>query len=219
MKIRVQITTAENASFLNCDYNHIIEVEFEDYVATVVASEIGSAPLEACKAQAVAVRTYAVDRGVLEGKVISDSASNAQAYRAVRSNYETCIQAAQETEGLILTYNDKPIGAVYSDSNGGRTVSAKEKWGSDRPYLVAKDDPWTKASGAKKSGHGVGLSQKGAIYAAKNGIGFENILSFYYPGTMLTLDEEHEIDYRRKVLEEVKVRVELALAELKKGLE
>ena len=75
MKIRVQITTAENMSFLNCDYNHIIEIEFEDYIARVVASEIGNSPIEACKAQAIAARTFAVGRGVLDGKVISDSAS------------------------------------------------------------------------------------------------------------------------------------------------
>lgn len=220
MKIRVQITTAENASFLNCDYNHIIEIEFEDYVARVVASEIGNSPIEACKAQAIAARTFAVGRGVLDGKVISDSASVAQAFRAVRNNYENCNRAAQETEGLVLTYNDKIISAVYSDSNGGRTVSAQEKWGSARPYLIAKDDPWTAATGAKKNGHGVGLSQKGAVYAAKNGIGFENILQFYYPGTEIKTDYNRaDIEYERKVLEEVKIRVQLALEELKKGLE
>lgn len=75
MNIRVCITTAENASFLNCDLHHVIEVDFEEYVATVVASEVGNAPIEACKAMAIAARTFAVSRGVLEGKVISDSAS------------------------------------------------------------------------------------------------------------------------------------------------
>ena len=77
MKIQVVITTTENASFLNCDLHDIIEVEFEDYIATVVASEIGNAPLEACKAMAIAARTFAVSRGVLQGKSISDSASTA----------------------------------------------------------------------------------------------------------------------------------------------
>lgn len=220
MKIRVQITTAENASFLNCDYNHIIEVEFEDYVATVVASEVGNAPIEACKAQAIAARTFAVGRGVLDGKVISDSASVAQAYRAVRNNYANAIAGAKATEGLVLKYNDKIISAVYSDSNGGRTYSAQEKWGSARPYLIAQEDPWTLASGVKKNGHGVGLSQKGAIYAAKFGVKFEDILKFYYPGTEIDTDYGREdLAYERKVLEEIKVRVEYALAELKKGLE
>ena len=219
MKIQVCITTTENASFLNCDLHNIIEVEFEDYIATVVASEIGNAPIEACKAMAIAARTFAVSRGVLKGKAISDSASTAQAYRAVRNNYSNCIQAARATAGQVLFYNDKIISAVYSDSNGGRTYSSQEKWGSIRPYLIAKDDPWTKLSGAKKNGHGVGLSQKGAIYAANHNEQYQNILNFYYPGTEIVFDYgDSEISYQRKVLEEVKTRVEIALSALEKGL-
>ena len=75
-------------------------------------------------------------------------------------------------------------------------------------------------SGASKNGHGVGLSQKGAIYAAKNGIDCTEILSFYYPGTEIVSDYgDKDIEYQRKVLEEVKVRVKTALETLKKGLE
>jgi len=57
-----------------------------------------------------------------------------------------------------LTYNDDIAGTVYTDSNGGRTVSAKERWGGNRPYLIAQDDPWDAASAKGKSGHGVGMS-------------------------------------------------------------
>lgn len=47
MKIKIKITTAENLKYFNCEKNTIKEIEFEDYVATVVASEIGNAPEEA----------------------------------------------------------------------------------------------------------------------------------------------------------------------------
>lgn len=50
-KIKVQ-NTRENGQ--------IQEYEFEDYIFGVVSSEIGNAPLEACKAQAVAARTTAL---------------------------------------------------------------------------------------------------------------------------------------------------------------
>jgi peptidoglycan hydrolase-like amidase len=50
MKISVQITRQENANYFNKNINDIIQVEFEEYVAAVVASEIGNASLEACKA-------------------------------------------------------------------------------------------------------------------------------------------------------------------------
>ena len=34
-------------------------------------------------------------------------------------------------------------------------------------------------------GHGVGMSQAGAIYLAEQGESYEDILSFFYPGTEL----------------------------------
>lgn len=224
MKIRLKIITQVNAQYLNCNLNHIIEIEFEDYIARVVASEIGNAPLEACKAQAIAARTFAIGRGVLNGKEITDSSASAQACRLNRIDYTNANEAAKETAGLVLTYNNKIISAVYSHSNGGRVYSSKEVWGGDKPYLVAKTDPWDAAAGHAKNGHGVGLSQMGAVTAAKLGNNYKGILGFYYPGTKIiaNYNQKESINdddnYDRKVLEEIKIRVQLALEELKKGL-
>lgn len=181
--MRVKITTPENMVYYSCKKDTEVEVELEDYVARVVASEIGNAPLEACKAQAIAARTFAVGRGVLKGKAISDSASTAQAFRANRTNYTNCNKAAKATEGLVLLYNNAPISAVYCDSNGGRTYSSEEVWGGVKPYLIARADSWD-TTGVKK-GHGVGLSQKGAINAANKGKTYKEILKFYYPNTKI----------------------------------
>ena len=54
MKIKVKITTSGNMKYYGCASGTIKEIELEDYVKCVVASEIGNASLEACKAQAVA---------------------------------------------------------------------------------------------------------------------------------------------------------------------
>ena len=35
-------------------------------------------------------------------------------------------------------------------------------------------------------GHGVGMSQAGAAYLASQGMGYREILAYYYPGTELT---------------------------------
>lgn len=206
---------------LGCEKDTIKEVELEDYVAMVVASEIGNAPLEACKAQAVAARSYAIAAGVLNNKVISDNSSTAQACRFSRSNYVIPNQAAQLTAGEVLTYNNKVISSVYTSSNGGRTYSSEEVWGGYRPYLISKPDAWTTAAGYVKKGHGVGMSQVGAIYAAQHNLSYEDILSFYYPNTTLEVKyaDNSDEDYNRKILEEVKIRVQLALNTLKEGLE
>lgn len=220
MKIKVKISNKSNMEYFNCAKDATVEVELEDYIGCVVASEIGKAPLEACKAQAVAARTFAVARGVLEGKAISDDASKAQAYIAKRNNYDVCNQAAKETTGEVLMYGGKYIGAYFSHSNGGRTYSCEEVWGSKRPYLIARKDAWTLASGVKKNGHGIGLSQAGAKYAASNDVKYREILSFYYPYTTLKKIEmeSEDLEYHRRIAEEIKVRLEIAMAQLEKGL-
>ena len=210
MKIKVKITLAGNMKYYNCPKDTIKEIELEDYIKCVVASEMGNAPLEACKAQAVASRTFAVSRGVLDGIVISDAAAKAQAFIASRNNYSICNRAVEETAGEVLTYGGRYCTTYFSHSNGGRTYSCEEVWGQKRPYLIARKDPWTKE---KKNGHGIGLSQVGAKRAATEGVEYRDILSFYYPYTTLkNLEIEQDDPY--KILEELKVRVELALKEL-----
>lgn len=216
MKIKVKITTANNMKYFGCEKNTVKEIEFEDYVRCVVASEIGNASLEACKAQAVACRTFAAQRGVLDGKVISDDASKAQAFRADRTNYKNCNAAVEATKGQVLMYGGQYIGAYFSHSNGGRTCSCEEVWGSKRNYLIARKDEWTLASGVKKNGHGIGLSQAGAKYAGEHGVGYREILSFYYPYTTLKTIEiksESEEDYTQ-IVKAAKKAVSAALKEI-----
>ena len=217
MKIRVKITTSENMKYFNCPKDTIQEIEFEDYITCVVAGEMGNAPDEALKAQAIASRSYACAQNVLDGKVISDNASKAQAFRAPRIVYKNCAAAAKATEGQVLMYGGKYASTYFSHSNGGRTYSSEEVWGGKRNYLVARKDPWTTE---KKNGHGVGMSQVGAIAAAKQGVGFRDILSFYYPYTTLKQIEmtQEDEDYVRTVLEDIETRVKIAMQTIKDGL-
>ena len=184
MTVKVKMTRQKNAEYYGCQINDTVDVPLEQYVHGVVASEIGDAPIEACKAQAVAARTNAMVC-INKGSAISDASTSAQAFRAERLNgYPVAKNAAEETAGEVLTYN----GAVcspcsFSSNNAGRTTSSKERWGGERAWLIAQDDPWDTST--KKTGHGVGMSQAGAINAAKLGFSYTDILSFYYPNTNL----------------------------------
>ena len=187
MKIKLQIGRQENADYFGVNLDEIIDIEFEQFLVGVVASEISNNNIQACKAQAVAARTYLVSRNVLIGQPISDTA-NIVAFRANRMNrskYPNAYSGVAQTQGEILTYNNQPIRAVYSANNGGYTTSSKERWGSDFPYLIQQYDPWDAADGNPKKGHGVGLSQYGTIYAGAHGITYKQILKFYYPNTIL----------------------------------
>ena len=191
--ITVKITREENAKHFGVAVGSAVDVTLDDYVANVVASEIGNSHIEACKAQAVAARTFAVSKGVLDGKTISDSSATDQAYRATRvpsGLYPNAQAGAQATTGEILTFNGKAINAVYSSNNGGRTVSSADRWGGARPYLIEQDDPWDNA--VIRTGHGVGMSQRGAKAMAAAGKTYKEILSFYYPGTVLTQIEPEQ---------------------------
>ena len=210
MKIKVKITTNENIKFYGCEKNTIKEIELEDYVAIVVASEMGNAPAEALKAQAIASCSYACAQGVLEGKVISDNASKAQAFRAPRYTYKNAQTAAKATAGQVLKYGGRYASTYFCQSNGGRTYSSEEVWGGKRNYLIARKDIWTLEP---KNGHGVGMSQVGAILAAKLGIGFRDILSFYYPKTTLEQIEIKQEDYL-DVVKEAEKAVKQALKEI-----
>ena len=196
MIIRVKVSRVENLSYFGCIAGDIVNIDIEEYVAGVVASEIGNSHIEACKAQAIAARTFAMNY-VGDDKYITDQSSTHQAFRASRwdaSQYPNANEAAALTAGMVLTYDGKPLKTCsYSSSNGGRTTSSEERWGGYRPYLIAQDDPWDAAACAERTaagksitkGHGVGMSQYGAAWAANHGTGYREILDFYYPGTAI----------------------------------
>lgn len=129
----------------------------------------------------------AYEYGIFHGagtRTINDT-TEYQSYHTSKINSRTD-SAITATSGKVLTYNNNIIDAVFSKSNGGTCVSAAQHWGNSVPYLIARADPWTQASGEPKDGHGVGLSQHGAEYAAAHlGKTYQEILEFYYPGTTL----------------------------------
>lgn len=192
MTISVKITRQENATYYDVNLNDVVEVDLTDYIAGVVASEMGNAKIQAAKAQAIAARTFAYPY-YSKGKILTDASSTHQAFRTSRltSAYANARQAAIETEGMVLTYDGVVINSCpYSNSNGGWTVSSQARWGGYRPWLIEQNDPWDAAAGGSGNGHGVGMSQVGCHYAAKIGKTYEEILAFYYPGTTIVKEGE-----------------------------
>ena len=185
--VKVKLTRQENADYFKKQIGDVVELPIEKYLLGVVPSEIpqaATAPLEACKAQAIVARTIGYAR-TKKGEVITDESGVHQAYRAPRGvdgAYNVCHRAVSDTKGVMLYFKNKVAdSAVYSHSNGGEVRSPKDAgWPGTQEYLVSKNDPYTLAP---KNGHGVGLSQVGAVYMAKQGMSYSDILSFYYPGT------------------------------------
>ena len=118
-------------------------VGLETYLASVVGSEMpASWPLEALRAQAVAARTYAL-RALRpsSGRAYDLKATVAsQVYLGVEAETASTQAAVAGTRGLVLTYGDGLIEAVFHSSAGGSTENSGELWAQQLPYLVSVAD-------------------------------------------------------------------------------
>lgn len=134
----------------------VVEMSLEEYVAGVVAAEMpASFNIEALKAQAVAARTYAVRRMADpcgDGWDVCSSSLCCQAYDTdaeMRENWGAAYEAyrakvrlaAEETAGLILTWNGEPIEALYHSTSGGYTENSEHVFSAALPYLVGVESP------------------------------------------------------------------------------
>lgn len=191
-KVKFTISNPENVTHFGLPPGSIVELPIEDYLLGVVPAEIGNSHIEACKAQAIAARSI-VYYWTSNGKVITDTTQH-QAYRgplSVDKRFDRAHEAVRQTAGQVLMYDGKIAQTYYADSNGGKMLKPTDYvWKAELPYLVTKDDPWTKASGKPYKGHPVGMSQQGAIWAANNGKSHREILDFYYPGTVIVPGEK-----------------------------
>src|SRR5436190_7479174 len=118
------------------------ELPLEDYLLGVVPNELSPTTfgeLEALKAQAVAARTYVVrNMGQSKNEGYDICSSDAcQVYMGRESELPLSSQAVTETRGVIATYKDQPINALYSSTCGGRTEDAENIFDEKFPYLVS----------------------------------------------------------------------------------
>ncbi|MCX6781366.1 MAG: hypothetical protein NT003_04635 [Candidatus Magasanikbacteria bacterium] len=105
-------------------------------------------------------------------------------YSAEKSN-PNGVAALKETEGVLVTYQNKPVVTPYFTRSNGMTRGWKSVWGgTDKPWLkpvVAKYD-----AGKKMLGHGVGMSTQDAKFRVqKDGWTYEQVLTYYYTGVQL----------------------------------
>ena len=110
----------------------------EEYIYGIVAKEISPAwPLEAVKAQAVAIRTFALYN---LGKHADDgydvcATADCQVYGGKAGEDARATKAVDDTRGLVVTYDGKPIPAYFHGSGGGHTENSENVWGGYLPAL------------------------------------------------------------------------------------
>lgn len=128
----------------------VVTLNIEDYLYGVVPYEMSDTfPIEALKAQAVAARTYAMQRKARNARDEFDvvDTANDQVYKGLDDRFDKPIQAVDETRGIVGMYDDSIAECFYSASNGGQTALASDVWGNgDFGYLDIRDDPYDLAN-------------------------------------------------------------------------
>lgn len=122
----------------------INELSIEHYLYGVVPRELPPVPygeVEAQKAQAIAARTYALSN---MGKRRADGydllpTTSDQVYGGFSAEHPISNEAVDGTRGIVATYEDKLITAVFHSTSGGFTANNEDVWNAEAtPYLRAK---------------------------------------------------------------------------------
>lgn len=140
----------------NRDKSDPFYIDLEEYIIGVVAGEMpASFNMEALKAQAVASRTFAVNKMQTVKDYILSTTINDQVYLTLEQMkkkwgnefdyyYNRVKEAVNLTSNQIVTYDNKPISAYYFAISNGTTDDAKVVFKEDKEYLVSVDSKWDK---------------------------------------------------------------------------
>lgn len=116
-------------------------VDIEDYIYGVLRWESWPGwPIEVNKAFAIACRSYVIKR-ILESRNSKrlyhiKNTNIHQTYRGIHIN-EQLLRAVEETKGIILTYNSRPIEAMFDSCCGGIIPAHIEGVNFEKsPYLA-----------------------------------------------------------------------------------
>lgn len=172
----------------------INELPLETYLRGL-SEEPDTEPYEKQRAFAIAARTYALYYMESTNRKFpnmpydgSDDPAIFQSYSGAgfESANPSWLRAVTSTNKQVLTFRGSIIKPPYFSSDDGRTRSAAEAGWKTFPFaeiFVSKPDPW--CAGLENRGHGVGMSGCGAEGQANEGKTAEQILKYYYPGTVL----------------------------------
>ena len=139
--------------------NNVEELDLEEYIMGVVASEVpANFNEEALKAQAIAARTFYMNRrnnpckdAKNKGAEVCDT-TNCQVYMnkeqrmskwsssQAESNWNKIQKAVLDTKGQVLTYEDSILEyPQFFATSSGKTEDAKDVFSIDVPYLKSEE--------------------------------------------------------------------------------
>jgi stage II sporulation protein D len=179
-----EVSENDSILVLSSSTNKVTEIELFEYVVGAVAAEMPATyHSQALKAQAVVAYTYFLNKKEGYGGEydITDDFTKDQAFVSLldarkkwgsgADEYEKKIRKAiKAVKGQKITYEGKPILAVYHAVSSGKTENVSEVWGGRYPYLVSVDSSWDKEADNYESSLTVTAEELKEKLASKVGI-------------------------------------------------
>ena len=149
-----KIETPKTIEVKRCDSGKKVEVDFEEYVTCVVASEMPATfEEEALKAQSVAARTFAMAKIESESPICDST--HCQVYKTEKElidchpegwedeGWKKIKKACKATTGELLYYDGELVlHPLFFSSSGGQTENSEDVFVSAVPYLISVSSPY-----------------------------------------------------------------------------
>jgi stage II sporulation protein D len=148
--LRVNVRSGNTLTVIN-------EIGLEDYLAGVLGSEMPAHfPEEALCAQAIAARTYSLDRFLKKGAdreyhLVATTAD--QVYKGTENEDPRVRRIVDRTRGLVLTWNGDIFTTYYHSTCGGHTVASADAF------------PWVKTTIPPLAGVPCGFCNESGRYS------------------------------------------------------
>ncbi len=132
------------------------DLKLEEYLVGVVGAEMPALfEMEALKAQAIASRTFALNKMANNNNFDVDNTKNTQAYNTIEQMqakwqekftkyYERIKEAVNSTKGTYMVYEGKPIKAFYFSMSNGFTESSQNVFQEVLSYVQPVESSWEK---------------------------------------------------------------------------
>jgi stage II sporulation protein D len=169
-QITKEIISPDRIKVYNVKNDTIFEINFEDYIIGVLSGEMpASYELEALKAQAVAIRSYVLDKiinfnkqnylckhngahictdpGHCEAYLSQEDANNKWGKDWTKKYFDKIMQAVLETKSEYMICEGEVVKAFFFALSGGGTEFASDIWGGKNyPYLKPVQSKFDKNS-------------------------------------------------------------------------
>jgi|YNPMSStandDraft_1061717.scaffolds.fasta_scaffold00005_67 stage II sporulation protein D len=121
----------------------ISKIDLDVYVASAIAAEMGSSfEKEALKAQAVASRTFIIEKIINDNNFKVTNSTSHQVFNLEK--YKNFIQYVDETKDEVLIFDNKIIKVFFHASSGGILTIPRLEWGGeDLNYYKIKLDKFS----------------------------------------------------------------------------